>query len=262
LKGMKHSDKLNMIQMLNVIPVIQNIDVSDDEEFEENIAKLINNVGLELSFSFDDPDFSDSEKYSAMQLLDSIFPLLIKYLGNEYDDTCQALFPFTSQFLSTIKKNKSQIDLATIKKLKELIKVLISKLKYDSNDKYRLSSEQSEEDALFLDLRKSIKIHLETIASIEPTVFSDYISNYVCEVFGTLQVNRDSVDWTRVELALYLVYIYAESKTLKGQIQFKNLDDSYTPIGLMLCKMIDSSKNNTLVRFVQLSPSISANYLF
>lgn len=100
LKGMKHNDKMALIRMLNIIPLIQQLNL-DDIQFEENMAKLVNNVGLELCHIFDE---SEEERNSALQLLGELFPSLISFLGNEYDDTSSALFPFLSHYLLILKK--------------------------------------------------------------------------------------------------------------------------------------------------------------
>jgi exportin-T len=109
LKGMKHPNKLALIRMLNIIPVIQQVRV-DDIEFEENLAKLVNSVGLELSHAFDESE----EKFTAVQLLGELFPLLVLFLGNEYDDTAAALFPFLSHYLLILKRQARYIILYLI----------------------------------------------------------------------------------------------------------------------------------------------------
>src|SRR5690554_4872990 len=47
-KGMKPLDKLQLIEFLGIVEVLQQVDLASDSEFRERIARLVNNLGLQL----------------------------------------------------------------------------------------------------------------------------------------------------------------------------------------------------------------------
>ncbi|KAJ3361329.1 hypothetical protein HDU91_003982 [Kappamyces sp. JEL0680] len=245
-KGMKPFDKINFIESLNVLQFLRTIPAAtDDVEFDESVAKLVNGLGEEVCACYEDEQSTENEKLKALQFLEILYPLMLQYLGNEYDDTAAMLLPFVSSYLSVLKKVKKTVGSISKDSVASLLEVLALKMKYDSDEEYRLE-DAGEEEALFLEMRKSLKIPFDSIASLNYELFSASISQLVCRVFQSARPDSQSaelsVKWVDAELALYLLYIFVESKNTKGPPAFLLPDSiTYTPLGLMLTEMMDSS---------------------
>lgn len=154
LKGMPKSDKLNLLQLMNVAQLLKNLHHSQCEMFDEAVAKLVNNIGLELCFCYQESK-TEIDKERSLQFLGAIFPYLLDYLSNEYDDTITALLPFLAAFLLLLKRFKretgnKECPLLSNDNLLGLISVLVKKLKYDEEESYNFGPDASEDEALFL----------------------------------------------------------------------------------------------------------------
>lgn len=126
------------------------LDLSN-EYFKEHVAKLVNAVAseilkcwesgydssLELKIANISSTACEDIQIRSLELLEQIYPLIIKLLGDEFDDTSSTLFPFVTLYTTYLKKvkklseeyNPKQIDSITI-----LIKTLISKLRIDAEE--------------------------------------------------------------------------------------------------------------------------------
>lgn len=222
-KGMRPAEKLSFIQNLNIISVLNGLHVTpNQEDFQENLAKLINVIGLELvlcmgeeSASSPNSMVTDADRAAFASLVDLLFPLALKYLANEYDDTSSALFPFIGQYLVLLKRLKKASGgqlFATKERLSQLLEVLAIKMKYDEEVDY---SDDSEEEALFLQMRKDLKIPFDAVAVLDYELFTNAISQFISRIFQTCKEsggNIASIKWADAELALYLTYIFFEGK--------------------------------------------------
>jgi exportin-T len=150
LKGMPKPDKLNLLQLLDINQIFSDLHHSQDEFFDESVAKLINNVGLELCICFQESK-DDLDKQRSLQFLESIFPVLLEYLANEYDDTTTVLLPFLAAYLLIIKRMKrNNQEILSTENLLALTTVLIQRLKFDETETYNFGPDASEDEAMFL----------------------------------------------------------------------------------------------------------------
>jgi exportin-T len=240
LKGMKPSDKLDLIHGLDVIPFLSNLRIVGDEEFEEQIAKLINNIGMELCDSYENPASTDEEKFRIIAMLDNLFPLLLKYLANEYDDTTSALFPFLSGYLLLLKRvRRMSTQGISNDNLRSLLEVLAIKMKYDEDEEYGMGD--GEDESLFMDVRRSLKVHLESISTIDESLFTNCVCDVVCRTFDSWKAgNQSGLKWSDAELAIYLLYGFVEAKVSHGPPVFILENGSVSPLGIMLSKLMES----------------------
>ncbi|KAJ3325466.1 pre-tRNA nuclear export protein [Boothiomyces sp. JEL0866] len=246
LKGMKSSDKLKMIQMLNVFNILSTLTFNEDQAFDEQVAKFINNVGLELCHSYDDPSSSDQDKYTAIQCLAVLFSYLLKYISSEQEEITSALFPFLGSYLLLLKRLKRlNIEGIPQESLAALLHSLVSKLKYDPEVEYRIKEESGEEEAVFTEMRKAIKVYTESVAAIDEELYTKCISESVLQVFDSainskLTTGFANLNWYDIEGAMYLLYIFVEAKVGKGPPIFIDTTGGYTPIGLLISKLLES----------------------
>ena len=165
------------------------------------------------------------------------------------------LSPYLSAYLLILKRLKRvAIEKDLSQDLLQLLQVIVLKMKYDPDEPFRMGAEAGEEEALFLELRKSLKVHMESIAVIDTDLFSNCIHGLVCSAFeGVLAQQRGgkAVLWVDAELPLYLLYIYTEATTcvsqsnatkvlVRGSSMYHLNDGTLTPLGLMLSKMMES----------------------
>lgn len=119
-KKMSAADKLQLITFLNLTQVVNSVEADDDAEFSEGMAKLVNAQGIELTrilteapipsriylrilINFQSHATSEIAAKS-QHILRALFPLLLRYLSDDYDDTSVAVFPFLTDLLSLVQK--------------------------------------------------------------------------------------------------------------------------------------------------------------
>ncbi|KAJ3280160.1 pre-tRNA nuclear export protein [Borealophlyctis nickersoniae] len=251
-KGMKPLDKLGLLQALNVTDVLGQLDIEGDVEFAEQVAKLVNVMGVELGRCWEESDSFPEAKEAAVGMLSQVFPFLIKLFGNEYDDTTSVLFPFLDKYLAVIKKEKrAGGDLALERyeaNLLELLRVVIFKMKYDEEEDWQFGAGAGEDEAAFSEMRKSLKVYFDAVAAIDRNLFITCVSTTVCTTLDDLTVRgMGAKTWSEAELALHLLYLFSEAlfSLEKGSPSFTvTAPDgtvSVTPLGEMVSKMLKSN---------------------
>ncbi|EGF81201.1 hypothetical protein BATDEDRAFT_87454 [Batrachochytrium dendrobatidis JAM81] len=244
-KGMKVADKLQLLQLLRLPAIIDTFEYGP-EDFDEQVAKLINCIGMELCHCCQEGQ-SSLERDQSLVVLQQVFPYLIKYLGNEYDDTVSALLPFVQALLLLMKRiKKSTVTSEQRKFLTQLLQVLVGKMKFLDDDEFRLGPDAGESEALFADLRKSFKALLESIASIDDGLFVSCISSTVLQNFELMihgvqagKAPQHILKWPDVEIALHLLHVFIEAKPFKASPIYILESGNLSPLGQMLSKLFE-----------------------
>ncbi|SAM06431.1 hypothetical protein [Absidia glauca] len=242
-KGMLPLDKLNMIQMLNITDTLGRLDLSDPE-FVESAARLTNVMGIELCKINSDTTIPGEAKATSWALIEQLSPYLLKFLANEYDDTTTAVFPFVSDVLSIYKKQKKAMQPLTQAQLEilgSLLTVIIGKMKYDEDTDWGTDEDEPEEEALFAELRKNLRVFTDHIASIDEELYVSYVHSILMETFTKFKSGGD-LDWREVELCLYVLYTYGEVLP-KAAMVFVNASDPnmLSPLGELVREMVTSN---------------------
>jgi exportin-T len=134
-KGLKEpGDKLQLLKVLSLGQVLdaleaktraQQIERGDDrdegeESYREALGKLLNVLGLELSKLIDVSvsheqiscfplikyiqDCSDEDiRTEASTEITQIQPVMLRFMADEYDDTCSTVFPLLQNILTTVR---------------------------------------------------------------------------------------------------------------------------------------------------------------
>lgn len=244
-KKMKASNKLELINLLDLTNIITKMD-DDDIEFVENLAKLANQIGFELIMVLE----NDS---SLLQEINNQFmklwPLIIEFLSHEYDDVSQQVFPFIQQYLLICKKFNQLID---VNLLSTLSNKIIMKMKYDEDD------DGLEVDEQFNDFRQRLKTFQDTIAVLAPNLYLETLPSIINQsIFEKLASNDQTKVWISVELGLYELSNFGDS--LKNNLinipkQEIYSSKAYQLFQDFLVRLIDvSSKILTIHPKVQLS---------
>ncbi|ORY05766.1 Xpo1-domain-containing protein [Basidiobolus meristosporus CBS 931.73] len=241
-KGMRPLEKLSMLQVLNVGDVLGRLDVSDSD-FAEHVAKLTNALGVELLFIWKQTEDQPDARASSYTHIEKLLPYMLKFLGDEYDETSSAVFPFVSELLLMFKRQKKITNGLTATQrelLASLIQVVVFKMKYDPDTEWN-DEEEDDEEILFSELRKNLKLFFDSIAAIDQELFSSYVQSCIVSTFETVQ-NGATTHWTDVELSLHLAYLYGEA--IRGPMTFVTTQGNtsvLTPLGEIVAKMVKSN---------------------
>lgn len=194
LKKMKPANKLELINMWDLTSIIASVK-NDDVDFIEDLAKLANQIGIELSVVLDnDP----------LLLLDinaqylRLWPIVLEFLGNEYDDVAQQVFPFLQQYLLLAKKTPA---LRANDLLSTLLRKIVDKMRHDPD------ADPFDEDEQFAEVRQKLKTFQDTIAVLSPPVYLEILPSVIeAAIFGPADLS-----WVDVELGLHELSIFADS---------------------------------------------------
>ncbi|KAI0342761.1 ARM repeat-containing protein [Trametopsis cervina] len=275
-KGLKEpTDKLQLIkvlalgQVLDALEtktrseqVIRGSDIDEGEEsFREALGRLLNMLGLELSKLVDESPIEDV-KNEATQLLNQILPVTLRFMADEYDDTCSTIFPFLQMILSNYKRlrktSTEPLDDTRRNFLAQLLNVILQKLKWEEES----DPEDMDEDdkAEFEALRKDLRGFMDAVFVIDQGLVSEGLANLSLSTMNAYKSGLP-VKWYDAELAVYIVFIFGEiNKTgTKGRTAFcqtpadvakdkrKETDYSTYPLtrhGEMLYTLVQSGISN------------------
>nr|CAG8525315.1 11239_t:CDS:10 [Entrophospora candida] len=239
-KGMKPSEKLKLIQALNIANVMRNLDYSDDIVFVEYVARLTNTLGVELCKIWEDAD--QETRNVAYNQIEYLLEFLLKFLADEHDDTSSAVFPFVTALQSLLKKQKKKAGELTGEQrefLASLLKVVIIKMKYDESTECNGSDEEAEEEGEFLEMRKYLKQFFDAIHNMDEPIFTMFVQSAIINTLENYQKIGNESDWRDLELSLHVLRLYGEA--LKGSMSFalKQNNDvvALSPLGEMILKM-------------------------
>ncbi|CAO3620011.1 unnamed protein product [Mucor hiemalis] len=240
-KGMLPMDKLNMLQVLNITDILSRLDLSEPE-FVEYVARLVNALGTELCKIYTETSLPAEGKATAWSMIEQVTPHLLKFLANEFDDTSSAVFPFVNDMLYILKRQKKQMQTFSQGQhefLGSLLNVVIVKLRYDDDTEWDADEDEPEEEALFFEMRKNLRIFAEHISAINEELYVGYIHSFVTDTFNKYKAGTE-LNWRDVELCLYVLYCYGEALS-KASMVFINPDSSLSPLGDLVSEMVASN---------------------
>ncbi|EGN99272.1 hypothetical protein SERLA73DRAFT_54418 [Serpula lacrymans var. lacrymans S7.3] len=225
-KGLKEpEDKLQLIKVLSLGQVIdaletktraqqieRGLDVDEAEEsYREALGKLLNVLGLELAKLADEcpkPEISSE----ATQLLNQIFPVMLRFMADKYDDTCSTVFPVLQTILGSYKRSRKMssdpIDETKRSFLISLLRVILEKMKWD--DETDLDDMDEGDKTAFETLRKDLRSFMDSVLMIDQDLVTDAVRTLALNTLSAYHQNAASVKWHDAELAIYLVYIFGE----------------------------------------------------
>ncbi|CDO78180.1 hypothetical protein BN946_scf184797.g6 [Trametes cinnabarina] len=229
-KGLKEpGDKLQLIKVLSLGQVLDALEEktraeqksrgSDTDEGEESyreaLGKLLNVLGLELCKLTDDCS-DEGIRSEAGLLLNQLLPVMLRFLADEYDDTCSTVFPLLQTILLSRQRKSSSEPLDPTKRsfLSSLLGVILEKLKWDEES----DPEDMDEDdkAAFEELRKELRTFMDSTLMIDPELVTEAVRTLALNTLTAYQ-NGVAIKWNDAELAVYLVYIFGEINKSGGK---------------------------------------------
>lgn len=196
-KKMKPANKLQLVNLMDVSSVVALMETMD-LDFIENLARLSNQIGLELAL------VSENEPALAGEInahFDKLWPVVLDFLSNDYDDISQQVFPFVQQYLFVIKRVNT---LMSEEILSTLLKRIMGKMKCDPGS-------FGEVDEQFDDIRLRLKTFQDTIATIHPAMYLQMVPAMISRSLFSVSANPGLEDWVHIELGLYELSNFADS---------------------------------------------------
>ncbi|KAJ3215282.1 pre-tRNA nuclear export protein [Dinochytrium kinnereticum] len=218
-KGMGPAEKLDLIQALRITDVFEQLFTEDmDESLVDLLGKFVNSLGMDLCTCWQNSANSMEIRQRSLLCLEKMFPFVIRIFENEFDDTSVLVHNFLDDFLQLLrdcwKIDQLQSSPFLINSIPILLRGIFFKMKYDEEAASGVGEAAGEDEALFSQMRQVLKGKLETISTIDFSVYMAYLSNTVISTFDrmiTAQQNQtpveQAVSWSEAELALYLISI-------------------------------------------------------
>ncbi|KAJ3296839.1 hypothetical protein HDU79_005631 [Rhizoclosmatium sp. JEL0117] len=254
-KGMLVPDKLAVLDMLAATSRIPELIAAarpingesesneEGENFEDLGCKYVNLAGMELCLLWqtiaEQKAASSSPeagilKARILKHLQLLLPHAVRVLRSEYDDTSALAFPFLDEYLKILKSCKKDGALSNVPAVSDtlmlgaadaklfvdeslvgLLGVVVTKMKYDEEEEYDFVGEGGEDEALFFQMRQTLRSKMEVISSIDAGMFFSHFSSVLTNTFDAIlmanqvgQRMQDRVRWSEAELALHLLFIY------------------------------------------------------
>ncbi|KAJ2566638.1 pre-tRNA nuclear export protein, partial [Coemansia sp. RSA 1836] len=247
-KGMRAADKLCLIQFLGIVGVMSQLEFAD-VEFAEEVGKLANVVGIELKAIWTDKESATPDgRATAVVMLEKLMPLLLSFLSHEYDEVSSSVFPAIGEILAVFKKMQREGSALTAAQqdfLSRLMPALVAKLKYGDDYPWPTAADASigdndgsldedDEEAMFVDLRRNLRVFIDAIAQIAPALYDSIMLTTAQDIFkqcnqygvsseqaaDSNDSGRGQLGWVRAELGLYLTQAYGERLSSSKGLRF------------------------------------------
>ena len=226
-KGMKATEKINLIQSLQLTQIIKSV-ISPSEikrlaetefEFIEQMAIITNTLGCTLCECYSEVTAAAAmdEKESVsivVQMMNELFSVMVQLLSSDYDDLAQNVLDYLAAYINLLKlekRKRNNLSEIQFNQLNILLNVVVIKMKYDEDFHF---DDEGEEEALFHEFRKILKIQLDNIAILDEGLVMDFIYSVVMNALDKVH----QLPFNEVELSLRLVFLVGD--TIKGQPTF------------------------------------------
>ncbi|KAG8439616.1 hypothetical protein GDO86_005700 [Hymenochirus boettgeri] len=207
-KGMDPIDKTKLVESL--CQVLQSagffsVNQEEDVDFLARFSKLINGMGQSLIISWSKlvkcGDLKNAQ--DTLQSIESKVPLMLQLLVHEDDDISSNIIGFCYEYLHILKQlvllsNQQKANVEAI------MLAVMKKLTYD--DEYNFENE-GEDEAMFVEYRKQLKLLLDRLAQVSP----ELLLNSVRRVFNNTLQNWQTIPFMEVEVAIRLLYMLGEA---------------------------------------------------
>uniref|UniRef100_A0A4W4DVJ7 Exportin-T n=1 Tax=Electrophorus electricus TaxID=8005 RepID=A0A4W4DVJ7_ELEEL len=207
-KGMDPVDKTKLVESLS--QVLQsagffNVEQEEDVDFLAKFSRLVNGMGQALVLSWTKLTKSGDVKVATetLQALEAKVPLLLQLLVHEDDDISANIVGFCYDYLHVLK----QLPLLTDQQknnAEAIMLAVMKKLTYD--DEYNFENE-GEDEAMFVEYRKQLKMLLDRLAQVSP----ELVLESVRRVFTSTMQGWQTARFMEVEVAIRLFYMLGEA---------------------------------------------------
>ncbi|XP_063072875.1 exportin-T isoform X2 [Engraulis encrasicolus] len=207
-KGMDPVDKTKLVESL--CQVLQsagffNVEQEEDVDFLAKFSRLVNGMGQSLVLSWSKLHKAGSVKLAAdtLSATEAKVPLMLQLLVHEDDDISANIVAFCYDYLHVLK----QLPLLTDQQkanVEAIMLAVMKKLTYD--DEYNFENE-GEDEAMFVEYRKQLKMLLDRLAQVSPELLLEAVRR----VFNNTIQNWQTAPFMEVEVAIRLLYMLGEA---------------------------------------------------
>ncbi|XP_029282841.1 exportin-T isoform X2 [Cottoperca gobio] len=207
-KGMDPVDKTKLVESL--CRVLQsagffNVEQEEDVDFLAKFSRLVNGMGQSLVISWTKLAKSGNVKDAAdtLQAVETKVPLLLQLLVHEDDDISANIVGFCYEYLHVLKQLPQLTDQQKTN-VEAIMLAVMKKLTYD--DEYNFENE-GEDEAMFVEYRKQLKMLLDRLAQVSPELLLEAVRR----VFTNTMQNWQTTQFMEVEVAVRLLYMLGEA---------------------------------------------------
>ncbi|EDL24422.1 mCG114193 [Mus musculus] len=207
-KGMDPVDKMKLVESL--CQVLQtagffSIDQEEDLDFVARFSKLVNGMGQSLIVSWTKLIKNGAVKNAqeALEAIETKVPLMLQLLVHEDDDISSNIIGFCYDYLHILKQLPVLSDQQKAN-VEAIMLAVMKKLTYD--EEYNFENE-GEDEAMFVEYRKQLKLLLDRLAQVSP----ELVLASVRRVFSATLQNWQTTRFMEVEVAVRLLYMLAEA---------------------------------------------------
>uniref|UniRef100_A0A2I3SD80 Exportin-T n=1 Tax=Pan troglodytes TaxID=9598 RepID=A0A2I3SD80_PANTR len=217
-KGMDPVDKMKLVESL--CQVLQSagsfsIDQEEDVDFLAGFSKLVNGKGQSLIDSWSklikNGDIKNAQE--ALQAIETKVALMLQLLIHEEDDISPNIIGFCYYYLH-IWKQLTVLSDQQKANVEAIMLAVMKKLTYD--EEYNFENE-GEDEAMFVEYRKQLKLLLDRLAQVSP----ELLVASVHSVFSSTLQDWQTTWCMEVEVAIrLLLYMLAEALLVSHGVPF------------------------------------------
>uniref|UniRef100_A0A665VER9 Exportin-T n=1 Tax=Echeneis naucrates TaxID=173247 RepID=A0A665VER9_ECHNA len=207
-KGMDPVDKTKLVESL--CQVLQsagffNVEQEEDVDFLAKFSRLVNGMGQSLVLSWTKLAKAGNVKDAAetLQAVEAKVPLLLQLLVHEDDDISANIVGFCYEYLHVLKQLPQLTDQQKTN-IEAVMLAVMKKLTYD--DEYNFENE-GEDEAMFVEYRKQLKMLLDRLAQVSPELLLEAVRR----VFTNTMQSWQTAPFMEVEVAIRLLYMLGEA---------------------------------------------------
>uniref|UniRef100_A0A674B8W6 Exportin-T n=1 Tax=Salmo trutta TaxID=8032 RepID=A0A674B8W6_SALTR len=207
-KGMDPTDKTKLVESL--CQVLQsagffNVEEEEDVDFLAKFSRLVNGMGQSLVLSWTKLAKGGEVKDAAESLsaIEAKVPLLLQLLVHDDDDISANIVGFCYDYLNVLKQFPLLTDQQKTN-VEAIMLAVMKKLTYD--EEYNFDNE-GEDEAMFVEYRKQLKMLLDRLAQVSPELLLEAVGR----VFNNTVQRWQTASFMEVEVAIRLLYMLGEA---------------------------------------------------
>lgn len=237
-KGMDPADKARLVESLSAVlqrAGVLGVSEAEDVDFLIKLAKLVNGIGVQLLsciIKLSKKGDAGSRELAKAELCSKI-PLMLHFLGNEDDDVSQGVVEFAREYIQYLKHEPQSYGQQDKANMEAVLYIIINKYKYD--DSYLFES-QGEDEALFIEYRKTLKVLFDNVAQLDKELTLALVQGMVST---TLQ-NWRGLPFQDIEVAISFLYLLGEAVPGFHCNQFTGGSDMVSPMCVLMRLLISS----------------------
>uniref|UniRef100_H3C9W1 Exportin-T n=1 Tax=Tetraodon nigroviridis TaxID=99883 RepID=H3C9W1_TETNG len=198
-KGMDPLDKTKLVESL--CRVLQsagffNVEQEEDVDFLAKFSRLVNGMGQNLVLSW-------TKLVKGGDAEEAAHTLQAVEAKHEDDDISSNVVGFCYEYLHVLKQ-LPQLSPQQESNMEAILLAIMKKLKYD--EEYNFESE-GEDEAMFVEYRKQLKMLLDRLAQVSPELLLEAVRRF----FTNAMLTWRTAPFMEVEVAVRLLYMLGEA---------------------------------------------------